>query len=100
MLRGRRFVFQCLSGVRQAGVYGAVLADGMGLGKTFQTIASLYCLLTKGVVGVPTCRSPLILCPTSLVQVGPMRQLAGQTAPGTAQGSATSQQASLFLGCK
>jgi hypothetical protein len=46
-----------------------VLADGMGLGKTFQTIASLYCLLTKGVCGQPTCRKPLILCPTSLVQV-------------------------------
>eukprot|EP00882_Tetradesmus_deserticola_P032913 GHRQ01037555.1.p2 GENE.GHRQ01037555.1~~GHRQ01037555.1.p2 ORF type:complete len:101 (+),score=15.41 GHRQ01037555.1:119-421(+) len=44
-------------------------ADGMGLGKTFQTIASLYSLLTKGVSGQPTCRKPLILCPTSLVQV-------------------------------
>lgn len=41
----------------------------MGLGKTFQTIASLYCLLTKGVFGQPTCKKPLILCPTSLVQV-------------------------------
>jgi hypothetical protein len=47
----------------------AAPADGMGLGKTFQTIASLYCLLTKGVNGQPTCRKPLILCPTSLVQV-------------------------------
>jgi hypothetical protein len=41
----------------------------MGLGKTFQTIASLYCLLTKGINGQPTCKKPLILCPTSLVQV-------------------------------
>ncbi|KAF6257532.1 P-loop containing nucleoside triphosphate hydrolase protein [Scenedesmus sp. NREL 46B-D3] len=49
-------------------MYGAVLADGMGLGKTFQTIASLYSLLTKGINGQPTCRKPLILCPTSLVQ--------------------------------
>jgi hypothetical protein len=64
-----RFVFECLSGVRQQGVSGAVLADGMGLGKTFQTIASLYCLLTKGIFGQPTCKKPLILCPTSLVQV-------------------------------
>lgn len=111
-----RFVFECLSGVRQQGISGAVLADGMGLGmsaagmtvmlaaswwlhamqqpeaehgtllcrrlstphvrplspcagKTFQTIASLYCLLTKGVFGQPTCKKPLILCPTSLVQV-------------------------------
>ncbi len=28
-----RFVFECLSGVRQQGIQGAVLADGMGLGK-------------------------------------------------------------------
>jgi SNF2 family DNA or RNA helicase len=55
--------------VRQQGISGAVLADGMGLGKTFQTIASLYCLLTKGIFGQPTCKKPLILCPTSLVQV-------------------------------
>jgi hypothetical protein len=27
-----RFVFECLSGVRQQGISGAVLADGMGLG--------------------------------------------------------------------
>ncbi|WIA39238.1 hypothetical protein OEZ86_005361 [Tetradesmus obliquus] len=65
---GVKFVFECLTGVRQEGMYGAVLADGMGLGKTFQTIASLWCLLTKGVNGQPTCRKPLILCPTSLVQ--------------------------------
>lgn len=64
-----RFVFECLSGVRQEGMCGAVLADGMGLGKTFQTIASLYCLLTKGIFNQPTCKKPLILCPTSLVQV-------------------------------
>lgn len=38
-----RFVFECLSGVRQEGVMGAVLADGMGLGKTFQV--SLYKLI-------------------------------------------------------
>lgn len=37
--------------------------------KTFQTLASLYFLLTKGVFGHPTCKKPLILCPTSLVQV-------------------------------
>eukprot|EP00775_Hariotina_reticulata_P005925 gene5925-6165_t len=65
---GVRFIFECLSGVRKDGCFGAILADGMGLGKTFQTIASLYCLLTKGIDGSPTCKKPLILCPTSLVQ--------------------------------
>jgi DNA repair and recombination RAD54-like protein len=32
-----------------------------------QTVASLYLLLTKGLDGRPTCRTPLILCPSSLV---------------------------------
>jgi DNA repair and recombination RAD54-like protein len=40
----------------------------MGLGKTFQTVASLWCLLTKGISGKPTCSKPLVLCPSSLVQ--------------------------------
>ena len=30
----------------------------------------MWCLLTKGVDGRPTCRKPLVLCPSSLVQVG------------------------------
>ena len=63
-----RFIFECLTGVRQEGCYGAVLCDGMGLGKTFQTVASLWCLLTKGIDGRPTCKKPLVLCPSSLVQ--------------------------------
>lgn len=29
-------MFECLSGVRQQGISGAVLADGMGLGKQQQ----------------------------------------------------------------
>lgn len=29
----------------------------------------MHCLMTKGVFGQPTCRKPLILCPTSLVDV-------------------------------
>jgi hypothetical protein len=63
-----RFIFECLTGVRQEGCFGAVLCDGMGLGKTFQTVASLWCLLTKGIDGRPTCKKPLVLCPSSLVQ--------------------------------
>jgi hypothetical protein len=47
----------------------AVLCCAVLCRKTFQTLASLYFLLTKGVFGQPTCKKPLILCPTSLVQV-------------------------------
>jgi hypothetical protein len=31
-------------------------------------VASLWCLLTKGIGGKPTCSKPLVLCPSSLVQ--------------------------------
>jgi hypothetical protein len=67
---GVQFVFSRLCGTVVEGVSGGVLADGMGLGKTFQTVASLWCLLTKGIHagGGPTCKRPLILCPSSLVQ--------------------------------
>lgn len=44
------------------------LVAGMGLGKTFQAIATLWTLLTAGVHGgKATCSKPLILCPSSLV---------------------------------
>jgi hypothetical protein len=36
---GLRFVFSCLCGTQKDGVSGAVLADGMGLGKTYQTVS-------------------------------------------------------------
>lgn len=36
---GVKFIFSCLCGVKQDGVSGGVLADGMGLGKTFQTVS-------------------------------------------------------------
>jgi hypothetical protein len=102
---GVKFVFTRLCGTLKDGVSGAVLADGMGLGKTFQTVgwllcwvfvlvgqvepsssllhcvtalpralpsqvASLWCLLTKGIHAGQgaTCKRPLVLCPSSLVQ--------------------------------
>lgn len=65
---GVKFIFECLSGLRREGFTGGVLCDGMGLGKTFQCIASLWVLVTAGVQGSPTCRRPMIICPSSLVQ--------------------------------
>ena len=35
--------------------------------QTFQSIAVLYTLASNGVHGKPTCRHPIILCPSSLV---------------------------------
>jgi hypothetical protein len=39
----------------------------MGLGKTFQSICTLWMLLTSGLTGRPTCSRALIITPTSLV---------------------------------
>ena len=39
----------------------------MGLGKTFQSCATIHTLLTTGVNGKPSVSRPLILCPSSLV---------------------------------
>ncbi|KXZ43971.1 hypothetical protein GPECTOR_76g792 [Gonium pectorale] len=65
---GVRFMVHCITGLRQEGLSGCILCDGMGLGKTFQSIATLWTLLTTGVAGGrPTCSKPLILCPASLV---------------------------------
>ncbi|MEW5317192.1 MAG: hypothetical protein WDW38_008516 [Sanguina aurantia] len=63
---GVRFMFWCLAGLHEGGA-GCILCDGMGLGKSFQSIAILWTLLTTGLKGSPTCSKPLILCPSSLV---------------------------------
>ena len=64
---GVKFMFNCLSGMRQPGHHGCINSDGMGLGKTLQSIAVLWAMLTSGVRGEPSCSRPLILCPSSLV---------------------------------
>lgn len=65
---GVQFMFQCMSGVKKTGFYGCILSDGMGLGKTFQSIATIWTLLTKGIHGKPTCQRAIIVTPSSLVQ--------------------------------
>eukprot|EP00461_Guttulinopsis_vulgaris_P002997 UN02998 len=41
----------------------------MGLGKTLQSVALIYTLLTGGFVrGIPVCKKVVVACPTSLVQ--------------------------------
>ncbi|KAG2494782.1 hypothetical protein HYH03_007025 [Edaphochlamys debaryana] len=64
---GVAFAVACCAGLRQEGMAGCVLGDGMGLGKTFQAIATLWVLLTTGPHGKPAASKPLVLCPPSLV---------------------------------
>ncbi|KAG1670867.1 hypothetical protein FOA52_000369 [Chlamydomonas sp. UWO 241] len=65
---GVKFMLQCMLGLRNPKHTGVVLADGMGLGKTFQSCATIWTLLTTGLhSGKPTVKRPVILCPSSLV---------------------------------
>lgn len=64
---GLKFIFECLTGLKKQGFWGGILCDGMGLGKTFQCVASLWTLVNTGLPGAPACRRPLVLCPSSLV---------------------------------
>lgn len=58
------------NGTRAAPVRGAILADGMGLGKTLQTIALIWTALKQsGTPGVPLTRKVIVVCPSSLVAV-------------------------------
>ncbi|KAJ8604300.1 hypothetical protein CTAYLR_002531 [Chrysophaeum taylorii] len=69
---GVQFLFECVSGRRQypetsPGGSGAILADGMGLGKTITTIALVYALLQKGTLEGKQIRRAIVVCPCSLV---------------------------------
>lgn len=45
---GVQFMFRCLAGLKRPDLHGCILMDGMGLGKTFQSITTLWTLLTTG----------------------------------------------------
>ena len=47
-LEGTKFMYQCVSGQQGEGIYGCILADSMGLGKTVQTLALLHAVLRPG----------------------------------------------------
>ena len=67
---GVQFMFECVTGLRDFGGQGCILADDMGLGKTLQGISLLWTLLTCGhslLGGLPVAKRVVIVCPTSLV---------------------------------
>jgi DNA repair and recombination protein RAD54B len=65
---GVRFLYECLTGLREYAGNGAILADDMGLGKTLQTITLLWTLLKQSFTGKPVCARAIIVCPSSLVK--------------------------------
>ena len=65
---GVQFLFDCVTGARMPGYYGAILADEMGLGKTVQTVATVWTCLRQGKFGTPVTRKAIIVAPSSLVR--------------------------------
>ena len=65
---GVEFVFGCMIGEKNDLGCGCILADGMGIGKTMQSVAVMWTLLTQGKYGKRTCDNGLVLCPASLIQ--------------------------------
>ncbi|GAB4822557.1 hypothetical protein N2152v2_009603 [Parachlorella kessleri] len=64
---GVQFMFKCLAGLKDPNFTGCIQSDSMGLGKTFQSIVTMWMLLTNGIQGTPTCSRTLVLVPSSLV---------------------------------
>ncbi|XP_060906556.1 DNA repair and recombination protein RAD54B [Labrus mixtus] len=66
---GLLFLYECVTGMRAVGRYGAILADEMGLGKTLQSVALSWTLLKQGPYGgKAVAKRVLVVTPGSLVQ--------------------------------
>ncbi len=65
---GVQFLFDCVTGERMPGYYGAILADEMGLGKTIQTVATIWTCLKQGKFGTPVSQKCVVVAPSSLVK--------------------------------
>nr|XP_018906080.1 PREDICTED: DNA repair and recombination protein RAD54B-like [Bemisia tabaci] len=66
---GVKFLFSCVSGVRDINYFGAILADEMGLGKTLQSITVIWTMLRQNFYqGEPLCKRVLIVTPSSLTK--------------------------------
>ena len=53
-------MYRCLLGLQDPRFFGCIQSDSMGLGKSFQSIATLWMLLSAGLRGAPTCSRVLI----------------------------------------
>lgn len=68
-IEGVKFLYRCTSGMIVENQYGCIMADGMGLGKTLQTIALIWTLLKQSPhASRPTIEKCVIACPSSLVR--------------------------------
>ncbi|KAI9144641.1 SNF2 family N-terminal domain-containing protein [Paraphysoderma sedebokerense] len=68
-IEGVKFMYDCVTGMKVPDIYGCIMADGMGLGKTLQCITLLWTLLKQSPeAGKPTIEKAVIACPSSLVR--------------------------------
>ncbi|KAG8805994.1 DNA-dependent ATPase protein rad54, partial [Serendipita sp. 399] len=68
-IEGVKFLYRCTSGMVVENQYGCIMADGMGLGKTLQTISLIWTLLKQSPhASKPTIEKCIIACPSSLVR--------------------------------
>jgi DNA repair and recombination RAD54-like protein len=65
---GVKFLWECVSGFRIPGSYGAIMADEMGLGKTLQVVALVWTLLRQSPNCKPAVSNVVIVAPSSLVK--------------------------------
>ncbi|KAH3675073.1 hypothetical protein WICMUC_002905 [Wickerhamomyces mucosus] len=68
-IKGVKFLYECLMGLKEFDGNGALLADDMGLGKTLQTITLLWTLVRQSPKGfqTPVVNKVLIACPVTLI---------------------------------
>lgn len=66
---GIKFMFDCVTGIREPGLEGCILADSMGLGKTLQVISLIWTLLTQNPFSStePCIKKCVIVTPVSLI---------------------------------
>lgn len=67
---GVQFLYECVMGMREFDGQGALLADAMGLGKTFMTIALIWTLLKQNPIhgSDSIIKKAIIVCPVTLIQ--------------------------------
>ncbi|EDQ87367.1 uncharacterized protein MONBRDRAFT_10186 [Monosiga brevicollis MX1] len=67
-IEGVQFLYDCVTGLKIPGYHGAIMADGMGLGKTLQNVTLTWTLLKQSPECRPTLTKAVIVCPSSLVK--------------------------------
>lgn len=65
---GVKFMYDCVTGVHIPEMFGCIMADGMGLGKTFQCISLMHTLLEQSPECEPLIENVILAVPSSLVR--------------------------------